>query len=336
MASLPYLPGRRYSTASLISQLYQLAKTGSISWSIYKQMKGKPAAVQKAAINKATGSSGRQPKVAKLAKQVKSIQFQLKNDFATHVNRVIEQGSFLCANNVQFANELSITNSASLQNSFDLLRYYDPATPGTLVTAAGETGTFSRQMTVKNINFKVRLRNNYQSPCNLTYYICEAKADTGDSPLQTWRNGTVNQYITDPNDTAIYTYPTDSVQMKEVWKVIKTVTKLIQPGSQCEVNVNTGKFVFDPSLFDDETDVFQRRNKATVVLFKIWGPPSHSGTSNGTIACGLDFTSCRTTSIQYDAGTSLQDYSHSDNFEIQSTAVVSNKPVADNQIFTSS
>lgn len=95
---------------------------------------------------------------------------------------------------------LSVT---ALESEFDALRYYDPAVPGTLVTAAAGTGTYSRTLSVKSIYHSLLLRNGYTVPLKLNIHAMVPKRDTSITPSTALSNGSSDQLI-----DAISTAPT--------------------------------------------------------------------------------------------------------------------------------
>ena len=93
----------------------------------------------------------RRQKKTTVSKQIKDIKKSLRSDQACHtfrhrhtevVNVSVNQASFT---------KLIGTNCTALEGNVANLRYYDPATPGTLVTANAATGTYTRQIHFKNI-----------------------------------------------------------------------------------------------------------------------------------------------------------------------------------------
>lgn len=326
--------------SSYLSQLYTLAKTGAITWKLYNSLKSASPSKQKAAITKLStgkGTTRRRSEVTVLKKQVKNIKQQLQHDFAYHTNRRIDSGVMLCSENQQQIYNLQTGTSVSyIEAAMALLRYYNPSAPGTLVTADASTGTYTRNVTIKNIGVKFRFKNNYQVPVNLVLYECYVKDDTSISPGTTVSNGLADQCISSPGVSGMYVYPTDSNQFNDIWSVKKTTQWLLQPGSAKNYTMNTGSFAYDPSLIDSHALTYQKGNKGAVLMIRIFGDPGHDTVNGeyGTTDAGCDWTAVISTKIEYDAGTSLNDFSYDNNLDVFTNgSVCSNKPVSDNQGF---
>lgn len=276
--------------------------------------------------------------VAKVAKQVKEIKHQLKNDFALHTNRKIDTLSVKSDFAEQAIFDIEMNTSSRLQGAVANLRYFDPSTPGTLITADASVGNYSRKLSIKNVNSTTILRNNFIVPCNIAVYECFPKDDTSLSPLACMINGLVDQYASTPLTTQPGIFPTDVDQFNEIWGVRKVTTKKLQAGQSYVHKYNSGKYEFDPSVYDSHNLNYQKQWKAAVLLIKIWGDVGHDSTAGanvGLMKCGVDYYQTRTVTIQYDAGTSLNDFSIEDNQALDgANAVLSNKAIADNQPFT--
>lgn len=326
---------------SYINQLYTLAKAGQITWKLYNSLKNASTTKQKEAVkkySKGVGTTRRRQETVKLKKQVKDIQHRLNNDMAKHTNRRIDSGVMLSSDNLQQVYDQQMGFAISyIEAAVAGLRYYNPAVPGTLTTADASTGTFSRQLTMTNVHCEFEFRNNYQVPVNMVIYECSVKEDTSIAPSTTMTNGLTDQYATYPGNTGLYIYPTDSNQFKELWSIKKTLKVRLEPGKKYKYTHNSGKFTYDPSLVDSHALVYQKEHKAKILLIRIFGDIAHDSANGeyGVMGTGVDWIRCITTNIEYDAGTSLNDYSVDNNLDAFTNGpLLSNKPVSDNQTFS--
>lgn len=280
------------------------------------------------------GLRGTQNKVENLTKQVRNMKVSLNNDVALHTHRNTFGGSATSVANKQLVQSIGANDIVTMDQALSSLRFFDITTPSTLVTASGVTGTFSRKMLIKNVNFRVRYQNNYQIPLIATFYVCSPKKDTGIAPSTAWDNGMTDQSVgTHTGSTEIFSYPTDSDQFNQLWKIQKTIHKTLQPGQFYEVVHNTGPYSYNPAVTDSHNLRYQKALKSVVVMHKFHGVTSHSAFPDvGISDAGIDWTAVRTTKVEYEANIALNDYSVTNGLGTYSgTPLVSNKPVSDNQ-----
>lgn len=326
---------RGTNTLSTVGQLYALAQAGKLAWNTYARLKTKPVAIQKKAITAAKGrgkTTRRGGALVRLDKQVKDIKYRLNNDMATHTNRNIDVLRIKSDFGEQKLTHIEMNTSTRLEGAVANLRYYDPSNPATLITADGAAGGYSRQLTIRNVNCTTTFRNNFLVPANLVIYEVVPRDDTSLDPESTVINGMVDQYQISPTTTQPNTYPSDIDQFREIWRIVKTTKKKLQAGMECEYKYNSGKYTFDPSVFDSHPFNYQKQYKASVLLIKVYGDLCHSSTAAaqiGLMEASLDVWTIRTVQIEYDAGTSLNDYSIEDNSTSAfSSPVLSNKAEA--------
>lgn len=292
----------------------------------------------KAATNsKNTKKSAPQPKsVTKvIQKQVKDLQKAVKANQAIHTFKLCSAGSIKsligrCNHVAAAANPI-----ADIETACANLRYYDPAAPGTLVTASGNTGSFARDIYFKDYYTKLVMRNNYQVPVRLKVYLCKVKNDCNESPVTTYTTAIADQVITASIDeTDQLMYLTDVERVKEVWKVDCVVDKVLEPGQEASVSHATGPFNFDPSHVDSFTNAYQQVYKGFSLVVRIEGVLAHD-TSAAEItlaAAGIDYEVYKKAVIEYDAGVTLNDIFISElrGQSFTNGGVSSLKPVADN------
>lgn len=326
---------------TLSQQLYELYKIGSFTYKQYQSLKKANPGKQKKAISSKTSLRGTGKSAAaipQLKRQVKNIQHQLKNDFAFHTNRRIRSGVVFALENTQ--SHQTITNGCirqELELAMNSLRYYDPSTPGTLVTADASVGAYSREITIKNVSSHVCFRNNYQTPLRLKLYECTVKDDTNIGPTSAMDNSITDQFTTGGNNTQWGVFPSDCRQLNELFKVKMVCNRMLQPGQQYDFRRNSGRFTYDPSVADSHASTYQREWKSSPILVNVEGTPAHDTVNleHGSSHVGLDYIQVVSTKIEYDAGTSLNDISILNELDsFTNSALVSNKPISDNQVFS--
>lgn len=277
---------------------------------------------------------GRKPK-ASLKKQVTQIKKQLNAGQARHVYKNLHAYDLSCAvNSISYSN-LDFATGSQIETYMANLRYYDPAAPGTLVTAAAATGTYQRDIHFKNIFASAELRNNYQVPVNVKVYLLQPKGDTDVSPATYYSNAIVDQLIGGAGTTTTAgIYPTDLSAFVQQWRIkcVKDVT--LEPGHSTTVSHSTGSFTFDPALYDHHTLAYQNKFKSFSFFVRLEGVVGHDTTADQqtTLQAAVDCLITLRAEILYDAGVSLDDIYLYDQRAAAFTngGVVSLKPVADN------
>lgn len=330
------MPRNRQPT--LVEQLEKLYKMGKFSYSVYKDLTKSSPAKQKKAISRAHGTTSRRQEIKEVKQSVRDLQHRMNNDLATHTHRRIDADRIDCSNNLQSVSNYQLGHAVTyIEGAIAGLRYYNPSNPGVLVTADADTGTFSRKLTIKNIHAEYHFKNNYQVPANLVIYECAVKDDTSIAPSTAMGNGLIDQTATDPGNTSPFMYPTDSNQFNELWAIKKTTRLRLEPGRVFKYKYNSGSFNYDPSLVDSHAMQYQKHFKSRILLIKMIGDVAHDSVmgEEGFCQASVDYVRCITTEIEYEAGTSLKDYSVDNNLEgFTNGPVVCNKPVADNQAYS--
>ncbi len=274
----------------------------------------------------------------KNAKQIKVIKKKMNHDMARHTHRrrdIAELGPG--AVNTKTFDTMEANTQTRLELAMAAFRYYDPATPGTLVTAAAGTGTYQREIYCESFYSKITVRNNYQVPCNVAVYCCKAKGDTDVSTHTSVSNGLTDQG--NPGINSPMVFPTDSMQFKQLYTIESSKKQFLQPGQQCSLSCVTKPFYYDPSLNDSEGDDHQSRWEDRQWLITVDGPIAHDSGGGvqevGTLQCGVDCLTDNVWKFSYDAGVQLDDISVDQNSSTFTTGgVLSNKAVSDNQGFS--
>lgn len=273
-----------------------------------------------------------------LKKQVRDLSRKMKADQAYHTFK--QRGSSTVACAVDEANhiELGSWNLTSIEASLANLRYYDPAAPGTLVTAAAGTGTYNRDVHISSVFHKILCRNNYQVPVEVTIYGCLVKHDTSQTPDTLYTAGVADQVISgDVNSPLLF--PFEMTQVSDLWRSGKTMHKILQPGQQMTCRVSSKAFDYQPATADVHNLAFQNKFRGFIWYVRVEGVLGHDqsvATEQTTLQGAVDILQERVVKITYDAGVNLNDFSILQNEDATFTngGLVSNKPVADNQLFS--
>lgn len=270
-----------------------------------------------------------------LKKQVKEIKRVLNSQRAIHVHRVRTAFDLDAAVNSIAMNSTAYT-IANLESAMANLRYFDPGT-NALVTASPASGTYSREILVKKVVYKIIARNNYQVPCRLTLYACRPKIDTSVTPSTYFFNGLTDQG--NPTNTSQLVHLTDSQEFKDAWSIEKSKQFVLKPGEEVSMYHSLKPFSYDFSLSDTHTLSYQRKANGFSWIQRVEGILGHDTIADeqGFLAASCDFAPEVKYEFNYDAGKDLHDISISDNVSTFTNAgVVSNCPVSDNQQFSAS
>ncbi len=251
-----------------------------------------------------------------LTKKVKALTKMVNADNATHTHRMINTHFTTVGKNLAAYDSIPCHASADIETALTNLRYYDPATPGTLVTAAGGTGTFSRKFGVHALHSKLTIRANYQVPGKVTVYLLQPKVDTSIDPISAMTTGLADQG--NPSVTSPSIYPTDSDNFRDLWSIVYSKSIVLQPGQERTFTSNEKPFEYDPSLFDTHGLTFQKAARAKRWLIRTTGILAHDSTTGGLVGLNAFDADIFTESkyvFKYDAGTNLNDFTISGSYD---------------------
>lgn len=271
-----------------------------------------------------------------LKQQVKELKRVAEADMGTHIHKVRYTDSLICGVNQNAMLSHYITRMTDLENVIAQLRYYNPSTPTTLVTADGASGSYQKEFMFTKIYSRVTARNNYQVPVKLRMYIVKPKKDTSITALTAVTNGLTD--IGAPSSTSTMIYPTDSIQFNDLWSIKKSMSKTLLPGRECSIVNTEGSFQYDPSLNDSHSLLYQQSFNNHAILFRIEGVIGHDTTADEqtSLQAGIDFELLVNYEVKYAAGADIRFIYLDDNGSTSFTnaGVCSNQPVSDNQQYS--
>lgn len=280
----------------------------------------------------------------KLSKDVSGMRVQLKKlkkmDDQTTGTLTYRSGGTAAIksnNNAQAVRASAFTQTSALESVLGQCKFFDPATPGTLITGNPSSGTFQRNLMFENITHKQIMRNNYQVPAEVTVYLAIVRDDTDLGVDGAWTNGIPDGSNLVAN-TDLNQYPTDYNLVNDIFKMKRIFHKILQPGQQASVSHSTGAFEYDPSVVDTHALAYQREYKAFQMLTIVKGVIAHdSGVSatQGITQAGVDIEETAVYKVKYSAGINIA-YTYVSNVydTFTGSALVSNKPISDNQPYS--
>lgn len=270
-----------------------------------------------------------------LKKKVRELARVVNATNGTLIYRKRNTSKLLPAVNAMAQTHLQITDMASMELVLAELRYFDPAAPGTLVQASGATGTYSRDYLFKSIYSNAQAVNNYQIPVKVTLYVVTPKQDTSIAPITAFTNGLTD--VGNPTVASQLVHLTDSEEFNDLWKIQKSISKILQPGQSCNITHSAKNIMYSPATFDSHNLAYQRRFGVYLILARAEGVLAHDTVEDeqGFSPAGLDLSCDTKWTVEYDAGIDIKFIVLAETADTFTTsAVMSNKPVSDNQAFS--
>lgn len=278
--------------------------------------------------------------VNRLSKQVKNLQYAENASLGDFTHRHLYTTSSITSVDgksygVAYTDGLSMAHMAS---TAALLKYYNPATPGTLTTANFETGTYDRRLLFKSCYSAMECRNNYQTDVKIKVYLCFPKQSSSISPTTAWQNGiNANGDASLTDYKQIGQYPNDYSDFKDVWSAKLHCQATLSPGQTMTCSHSSKNIEFDPTAYDQHTASYQSKYKNFSWMIVTEGTIGHVGTTIGLGQAGVDIKMMRIRRVQYDAGVNLKySYVQNDLGTSTTSTVQSHQPVSDNIAYSAS
>ncbi len=199
------------------------------------------------------------------------------------------------------------SSKSLIEDSIKELKFFNPASPGTLITTNYNTGTFQKQIMIRSSG-SINLRNNYKVPITLKLYICKIKADTSLSPFDCITSGFVD--IGSLAVTDVMSKASDSLILKDLWHYKKICDKLMQPGTEVTYKHYGKSYSYDTSLVDTHNLTYVKQFKVYSWLLRIGGVLAHDSVDvgdEGLQNSAIDIIIRRNHHIIYDAGVDLNE-----------------------------
>lgn len=275
--------------------------------------------------------------VCKLSNQIKELKNSESASLGKMTYRVMTPKRLLAATNTQGVTTMVINRTSDYEDALSRLKYYDPATPGTLITAAAATGTYQKNFLLKSIYAKLELRNNYQSDCEVTVYLCRVKADSSINPSAAWGDGITTDAGSIAASSELAQYPTDYDVFNDLWSCKRVVHKILSPGESTTASHSLQDIEYNPALVDEHSANYQQRFKCAEWLIVVRGCLSHDTAQDeqGLSQSGVDIIHHKTWKVSYDAGVNLSYIETNVALDTPTNGFVqSHQPIADNQAYS--
>lgn len=269
-----------------------------------------------------------------LTKKVNELSRQVKSTTSTYIkkSRGFDQLINTTDNYVNVVNH-DLCSITQIQAAIDNVKYFDPATPGTLINVNLTTPTFQNQVLIKRSYGRIVCRNNYGVPCKVTIYICSTKKDTSITPIAAINNG-----LSDMSNATISSpliYPTDIHDFNDLWKIDKSKSIQLNPGDECSLSHSYPEYRYDVSLADSHGTEYSTYFHGSVMMVRLTGVLCHGATSGASsIKAGVDYTYERIFEVQYAGGIDTRYLEISDNPETMVGAATVSIPDVEQAVYT--
>lgn len=268
--------------------------------------------------------------------RVKAIERQLREEEGNLFYRKIASARQVIATaSTQSSGHYSSNYTTSIEAALAQMRFYNPATPGTLTTSDLTSGTNSKAARVSAKGY-ILLANNYQVPVVATLYCIAPKTDHSINSTSAIDGGLADSSAGPLTSTSITVKPSDSLQFRDLWKVLKKKTVVLKPGKTLRMSYSTKEFMYDPSYVDSQTASYQPRNQSRSWLVMLKGVLGHDisdTTQQAFMVGGVDIVNYTQLHVRYNAGikmTYFVEESSGLDTAFTNSGVVSEQPVADN------
>lgn len=270
-----------------------------------------------------------------LKKRVRALEKKTKDELSTIVYKFDGKDTLRPNPGTASYGYTSALLISTLELALAQARFFDPSTPGTLITGSLASPTYKQNILVRVVS-GIIFKNNYQVPCHLTYGLVRPKIASSTTPNQAFQNGLVDTGNPDNSSTMI-SYK-DSSEFRDSWKG-KLYKKVLQPGQQCMLKHKQKSFQYDPSFTDTHNDTYNPVCKSAVYVYRCQGVLSHDtsvATEQGIGGAGIDVYNYNIYYIYYNSGgaavkTIVLNEGSSQSFT--NSAVVSQR-VVDNQAYS--
>lgn len=254
----------------------------------------------------------------KTAKSTKSLRGSRKVPLKTKVNKLVRDvkaktstSTFIYGTAGTLRSSVATTNqvgvdfwtAANCQTAMSQLRYFNPSAPATLITGDPSAGTYDSNYRFRSGEFRMSCRNSYNVPVKVTIYCCTPRYKTSSTPTSLYASGLTDKNVS-TNQASPLLKLKDSDDVTKNW-VVKSRTKLLKVGQTLTMVKRIKPFVFNPSDYDTDTTVYQKRWQAGQWVIHVQGVIGHDtavSTEQTFTEAGIDYDATRRVVLEYDAG----------------------------------
>lgn len=298
-----------------------------------RRAKSKRPSKRRKYVKKPTKKRVRSRVQSKLLKRVKTLEREVRSDMGIMIYRLRNVNVVLVAQGQAANGYMELNSGLTIESALNNLKYYDPATPGTLVTAAFTSGTFAKRVLIKRATLSVVLKCNYQTPVKLECYWVTCKVDSSTNINTAYTNGIAD----DPGAASSLNqliHLRDSPQVHDLYQLKHCWTGLVLPGREKKFQTKRYNIEYDPATADTVTTTFRRDLKYVALHVRVFGVLGHdtvNAAEQGVMQGGIDYHADQEYIIEYNAGVGIKYHVISDDGDQTWTTagVQSAMPVSD-------
>lgn len=252
------------------------------------------------------GRKIRQSQVKQLSKKVSKISKQMKSNTATYKKKLRDYSTLRISNAGEAAYFSNAFNStAIIESAIDSVKYFDPATPGTLINVDLTAPTFQNQVRITSSYSNMIAKNNYVVPVKCTMYVFKVRKDTSigvttsmSNSLSDMSNGTIASPLI---------YPSDCHDTMDLWKIDVSKSAILAPGEVMSLSKSYPSFSYDVSLTDSHSLSYQTAYHGSMLIVRIEGVVGHGSTSGiNQLIGGVDIQYDRHHTVEYPGGADIK------------------------------
>lgn len=256
------------------------------------------------------GTSMLKPKRKRSRKGKRSLKQRLvaleksQQKWATHELRHMSGAQLTFGSSVANYVAIGCFNSSHIETAMDNLAYLDrSATPALDTINLLTSGYGAQDIKVKDLYGRMTVRNNNEVDAIVDIYMCQAKSDDSEDPLQVQTSDDANYQavgLTLNAQTDVMLFPTDFSYFKKMWKIVGHTKGHLRSGDELHLTYTQKERTYDPSHKDINTESFQRGD--TVWLIRAQGVVGHSALVEEDICLtdgSLDYVNYRKHTIKY-------------------------------------
>lgn len=259
-----------------------------------------------------------------LKKRVAALEKKVQTNYSNHT---FKQETTLQVTSLQNRcgyGEGAFLNPTIIETAIDALPYVNTAAPGT--PAVLDTTALTQPTKMKiHCHAKAIMRNNYLYPVNVRCYVLQPKVDQNTTP-QAAVTGGISEQASGPgvySTTAPFTYPTDSKEFCDTFKVLNSCDIRLQSGDECIVPYNEWIW-YDQEFRDNNTDTYLKKY-SRMFFIRVVGVVAHDSTTTtliGIAPTALDVVVHRKLNIRYPSLAPLKTIEVAAGLNAMTTAVV--------------
>ncbi len=276
----------------------------------------------------------RKSRIAKLTRKVAIISKRQGNLMGRQVQRTHLFGTLAAPQRQAKVLSLHNNSNLSIEDFINPLKWFDPTNPGTRLNVNFNAGTIQKEILIDRMDFSLTIKANYLIGCQYDIYLCMLKSDTDLTPEALYTTGITlisNATVSNP-----LMYPTDVPLLKDIWSTKRVKSGILRPGQQVTCFHRSRPFSYDPSLSDNQTELYQVRFRSMAYLLRIHGLIAHDsmvGDQQGLAPAQVDWMTTDVLQCRYNAGAKVLYYETAgqggDTFT--NNGIVTYRPAAANQ-----